>query len=135
MDVDMYNWNLVVIALFGLTYFPFLWLIGMRTSAKEILFKNQFYEIDPRALIPKWAQISTQLFFYAHYCFFLIPLSMISWLHGLAAFGAGVLMFVLTPLLSCSYPAIFKRNAMRVYKNDPKAGRQLIKILRAANWR
>jgi len=73
--------------------------------------------------------------FYAHYCFFLIPLTMISWLHGLAAFGAGVLIFGFTPLLSCSYPGIFKRNAMRVYKNDPNAGRQLIKILKAANWR
>ena len=66
----MYNWNLVVITLFGVTYFPFLWLIGMRTSAKKILVKNQFYEIDPGALIPKWAQISTQLFFMHTTAFF-----------------------------------------------------------------
>lgn len=129
----MFNWNLIVMALFGITYIPFFWFLGMRSHAKEILSRNKFYDADPRALIPKWAQRCTQLFFYAHYCLFLIPLTMISWLHGLAAFGAGVLLFLFSPLLSRSYPGVFKRHAIRVYKKDPGTGRQLIRILKAAN--
>ncbi|HBQ1079191.1 TPA: hypothetical protein ACRRC6_004879 [Klebsiella pneumoniae] len=131
----MYSWNLVVITLFGGTYFPFLWFIVMRTRAKEILVKNKFYEIDPTALVPTWAKTGTQIFFYAHYCFFLVPLTMLSWLHGLAAFGAGVLMFVFTPVFFRSYLIIFRRNILQVFKKDQVAGRQLIRILNVAGWR
>lgn len=126
----MSSWDLIVLSLFGATYIPFFWFIGMNASSKRILDKNKFYDVDPNVLIPKWAMRCTKLFFYMHYCFFLIPLTLISWLHGLAAFGAGVLLFVFIPLSSKSYLVVFKKNAMRIYKQDPGTGKQLIRALR-----
>lgn len=128
----MSNWNSIVLVLFGITYIPFFWFLGMRSSAREILNRNNLYDTDPVALLPAWARTGTQLFLYAHYCFFLVPLTLLSWLHGLAAFGAGVLLFVFLPLLSRSYSGIFKRNALRVYKKDRHTGKQLIRILKVA---
>ncbi|HII0104998.1 TPA: hypothetical protein ACYX6M_001208, partial [Klebsiella variicola] len=62
---------------------------------------------------------------------FIIPLTMIDWLHGLAAFGAGILLLVFLPLFRKSYMPVFKAHAVRVHRGDPSTGRLLIRVLKA----
>ena len=115
----MSDWNIIVLSLFTATYLPLFWFVGMRIASEDILRKSKFYEVDPNVLVPGWAKTCTTVFCVLHYCLFIIPLTMIDWLHGLAAFGAGILLLV------------FKAHAVRVHRGDPSTGRLLIRVLKA----
>ncbi|WP_264970352.1 hypothetical protein [Klebsiella variicola] len=99
----MSDWNIIVLSLFSATYLPLFWFVGMRIASEDILRKSKFYEVDPNVLVPGWAKTCTTVFCVLHYCLFIIPLTMIDWLHGLAAFGAGILLLVFLPLFRKSY--------------------------------
>ena len=70
-------------------------------------------------------------FFILHYGIYLVLLCIVDWVHGLATFGIGVLLFVFLPIAYRTYLGIFKRSAMRVYRLDPATGRLMIKMLSA----
>jgi len=129
----MYNWNLIVIGLFLVTYAPIFWFLGMSVASGQIVKCSRFHEVDPKIFIPAWALSVTKICFILHYCLFLIPLTMLDWLHGLAAFGAGILLFLLCPLLNIIYLQIFKRHALRAFRTDPGKGRLMIKVLKAGS--
>lgn len=130
----MSDWNIIVLSLFSATYLPLFWFVGMRIASEDILRKSKFYEVDPNVLVPGWAKTCTTVFCVLHYCLFLIPLTMIDWLHGLAAFGAGILLLVFLPFFRKSYMPVFKAHAMRVHRRDPSTGRLLIRVLKAKTF-
>jgi hypothetical protein len=107
------DWNIIVLSLFSATYLPLFWFVGMRIASEDILRKSKFYEADPNVLVPGWAKTCTTVFCVLHYCLFIIPLTMIDWLHGLAAFGAGILLLVFLPLFRKSYMPVFKARCAR----------------------
>lgn len=110
----MSQWNTIVLSFFLVTYLPFFWFLGMRVEAGVFLKKNQLCNISVDALIPGWADICTKVFFSLHYCFFLVILTLIDWLHGLAAFGAGILVFIFLPLQARSYAGIFSKSVSNI---------------------
>lgn len=126
----MYDWNTVVVGLFLVTYLPFFWFFGMRMASSELFRHHKQYELNELLFVPRWALVGANVFFILHYGIFLVLLSIVDWVHGLAAFGIGVLLFIFLPIIYRTYPGIFKTSAMRIYRLDPATGRLMIKMLR-----
>ncbi|WP_435930073.1 hypothetical protein [Dryocola sp. BD613] len=127
----MYDFDMIVVILFLVTYLPIFWFLGMGIASGQLVRLSGLGVLHARAFVPKWAQLCTKISFIIHYCVFLILLAMIDWVHGLAAFGAGILLYGFSPLLDEVYLGVFKRRALRIYKKDPAAGKFLIRILQS----
>ncbi|CAI1875288.1 Uncharacterised protein [Serratia fonticola] len=125
----MSEFDIIVVSSLVITYIPAFWFLGMNVTAQSIAEEFGYDKTYVRWLIPKWASKCGGFAIAIHYCFVLLTLFLMNWVYGLAAFGAGVIPFILFPSMAKMYRGIFRRGAFRAYKIDPASGKFLLEML------
>lgn len=129
MELVMSEFDIIVVSSLVITYIPAFWFLGMGVTAQSIAEEFGYDKTYSRGLIPKWAGKCGGFAILIHYCFVLLILTLANWIYGLAAFGAGVIPFILFPRMAKMYRGIFRRSAFRVYKMDSQSGKFLLEML------
>jgi hypothetical protein len=128
----MSQWDIIVVFSLVITYLPCFWFSGMLATARSIVEEFGNDKIFAQLFIPGWAKKCAGISFAAHYCFVLLIVTLMDWVYGLAAFGAGMIPFVLIPLplLAKTYRGIYRKKALSMYKMAPDSGKIMLKMLK-----